>query len=71
MKERLEEWTVVFGHKIIKIEKTERFAIVIIESNFITMPELKTLGYMIDREIIGVELTKEYNRMSIWILNKE
>lgn len=60
-----------FGYELIEIRKSEKVVIVVVRSNIILIPELKTLGYITGCVVTGVEMTKEYNKLEIWMLNKE
>lgn len=60
-----------FGCELIEIRKSEKIIIVVVRSNIILIPELKKLGYITGCVVTGVEVTKEYNKLKIWMINKE
>lgn len=70
MKEKIEEWSKFFGYELIEVRNSEKVIIVVVRSNIILIPELKTLGYITGCVVTGVEMTK-YNKLKIWMLNNE
>lgn len=71
MNDKIKEWAIIFDREIIEIKKMEKFTLITIYSNIIMILELKMLSYMTNRKVVSVEMTKEYNKMEICILNEE
>lgn len=71
MEEKIKEWSMFFDYELIEIRNSEKVIIVVVRSNIILISELKQLGYITGCVVTGVEMTKEYNKLKIWMLNKE